>query len=320
MPIRAIRADITTIQCDAIVNPTNKDLIPGGGVDKAIDKAAGVNLYSARRKISPLKTAEAKITPGFNLPAKYIIHTFGPIWQDGQSGEPALLKQCYENVLNVAKENNCYTLAIPLISTGTYGFPKEVSLKIAISVINDFLLENEDFDISLVAFDNRSFKCSKILFNDVQEFLDENLITSITNSSNMNREIYMEKRFLQLEKDYLVMPNKHVTFHSKVIEHLKQKKMKDVDCYKRAYISKGSWSKVINSGKLPTRNFAIRTAIGLMLTLDETEELLALAGMILSPFDKTDSIIRYVFIRKIYDIVEINSILAAHGCEMLCEM
>ena len=129
MPLQIIRQDITKIECDAIVNPSNEMLFPTGGTDLAIHEAAGPELLMQCLVIGGCETGESVITPAFNLPCRYVIHTAGPVWNGGNSGEEKLLVSCYNNCLKKAIENDCRSIAIPLISSGLYGFPKEKVLK-----------------------------------------------------------------------------------------------------------------------------------------------------------------------------------------------
>jgi O-acetyl-ADP-ribose deacetylase (regulator of RNase III) len=133
--IEALRADITTLRVDAIVNAANQTLLGGGGVDGAIHRAAGEELLARCRRVGGCPTGEARITPGFNLPATWVIHTVGPVWSGGHRGEADLLESCYRNSLDLAQVHQVATIAIPSISTGVYGYPKEAAADVAIDVM-----------------------------------------------------------------------------------------------------------------------------------------------------------------------------------------
>ena len=140
--LTAIKADITTLKVDAIVNAANESLLGGGGVDGAIHQAAGPELLQACRLLGGCKTGEAKITKGFNLPAKFVIHTVGPVWHGGISKEAELLRSCYQRSLELAEENGITSIAFPAISTGIYGYPFREATKIAINTVKEFSLKN----------------------------------------------------------------------------------------------------------------------------------------------------------------------------------
>ena len=143
--IKIIQGDITALAVDAVVNAANEVMLGGGGVDGAIHKAAGDELYEACLKGPEVRpgvrcpTGEARITPGFRLPAKFVIHTVGPVYRDGQHGEPEKLAACYRNSLALATENGCASIAFPCISTGIYGYPKEAAAQIAIREVRAFI-------------------------------------------------------------------------------------------------------------------------------------------------------------------------------------
>ena len=157
MSIKAVKADITKLQTDAIVNAANNTLLGGGGVDGAIPTPAGPQLLAECRTLNGCETGQAKITKGYNLPAKYVIHTVGPVWYGGEQGEPQLLADAYRNSLKLAEEHNLKSIAFPAISTGVYGYPKEEAAHIAIDTIREFLKEY-DMEVVLTAFSDGDLK------------------------------------------------------------------------------------------------------------------------------------------------------------------
>ena len=156
--ITVTEGDITRLKVDAIVNAANSSLLGGGGVDGAIHRAAGPQLLEECRTLNGCKTGEAKITKGYNLPAKFVIHTVGPVWHGGDHNEDNLLQNCYTNSLKLAIENKIKTIAFPAISTGVYGFPLERATNIAVKTVKDFVSTNSNIDeVIFVCFDKRAF-------------------------------------------------------------------------------------------------------------------------------------------------------------------
>lgn len=155
--IEIIKGDITKQAVDAIVNAANCSLLGGGGVDGAIHRAAGPELLAECRTLNGCRTGEAKITKGYRLPAKYVIHTPGPVWHGGNSNEPALLRSCYRSCLELASEYGCKTVDFPSISTGVYHFPLEKASEIAIRTIAEYLFEHTELErVRMVCFDDRT--------------------------------------------------------------------------------------------------------------------------------------------------------------------
>lgn len=160
--IELIQDDITRLEVDAIVNAANKSLLGGGGVDGAIHRAAGSELLEECKTLNGCETGEAKITKGYHLPAKYVIHTVGPVWHGGNNRESDLLANCYENSLKLAVDNQIKTIAFPNISTGVYGFPKDKAAEIALKTVSNFLKQNNSIEkVYFVCFDNENYTLYK---------------------------------------------------------------------------------------------------------------------------------------------------------------
>ncbi|MCD4678872.1 MAG: O-acetyl-ADP-ribose deacetylase [Bacteroidales bacterium] len=164
--IELMQGDITKLNVDAIVNAANKTLLGGGGVDSAIHRAAGHELLEECKTLNGCQTGAAKISKGYNLPSGFVIHTVGPVWQNGTNEEEIKLRNCYINSLELARENNCKTIAFPNISTGIYGFPKHYAAETAISAVKDFLKNDTDINkVYFVCFDNENYSLYKQLLN-----------------------------------------------------------------------------------------------------------------------------------------------------------
>ena len=336
MPLEIVRNDITKMTVDAIVNAANESLLGGRGVDGAIHYAAGPGLLAECKTLGGCKTGKAKITGGYNLPAKYVIHTVGPIYEDGKHGEKALLESCYRESLALAKEKNCETVAFPLISSGVYGYPKDQALKVAVDVISDFLLENE-MKVYIVIFDKAAYKISEKLFSDIAEYIDDNYVDEHTDyrreSSRMNypcqsvmigsaQPEYLDlcESKAMLSEDDLNAKLKQIdeSFSQMLLRKIDEKGMTDAECYKKANIDRKLFSKIRSDVHYkPSKPTAIAFAISLELSLDETEDMLKKAGFALSHSNKFDIIIEYFISKGNYNIFEINEALFAFDQSLL---
>ena len=333
MPFQIIRNDITKVKADIIVNTANPKPTFDGGVDSAIYEAAGKEkLLAERKKIGDIAPGEAAITPAFSLNAKYIIHTVGPTWKDGKHSELETLKSCYEKSLDLALQNNCESIAFPLIATGVYGFPKDKALQVATSVIQEFLFEHE-MSITLVVFDRKAFELSGKVYSDVQEYISENYVDLSMRCESMMRRSERrvdtlsaplactdESEMLAYSEESLdeLLNSPAENFQEKLFSLIDNSGLDDVTVYKKANITKKVFSDIkTKKNYRPSKKTAVAFAIALELSLDETVDLLQRAGMALSPSSKFDLIVRYYISHGIYDMMEINLTLFKNQQECL---
>lgn len=335
MPLEIIRNDITKVHADAIVNAANPSLLGGGGVDGAIHRAAGPELLAECRTLGGCEVGQVKITKGYSLAAKYVIHTVGPVWYDGKRNEEMLLADCYRNSLELAKDYKLESIAFPLISSGAFGYPKDKALRTAISVIGDFLLSNE-MTVFLVVYDKAAFMLSEKLFSSIKQYIDDKYIEERPFSPRDRRkEVYQLKEIhLEDSRNFYMEPpapikkskrslddvvkNMDETFSQMLLRLIDEKGMTDAETYKKANIDRKLFSKIRNDIYYrPSKSTAIAFAIALKLNLDETKDLLLKAGFALSNSNKFDIIIEYFIEEGNYNIFEINEALFAFDQNLL---
>ena len=330
MPFTIVRQDITKMKVDTIVNAANTNLRMGGGVCGAIFNAAGqTKLKEACDKVSPIKTGGAAITPGFKLPAKYVIHAAGPIYHQWNAEEnEKLLRSAYTESLKLAAKNGCGSIAFPLISSGIYGYPKEEALQVAVAAIKDFLAEH-DMDVYLVIFDRASFTVSEKLLGAVESYIDENYVDShFIYRQEVKRadyeEIIMkpsldEADFMSVSKglDDLI-DDLDEPFNTTLLKLIDAKGKTDSEVYKRANIDRKLFSKIrTGKGYMPSKRTILALAVSLELTLEETDDLLERAGYALSHSQKFDVIVEFFIVNGKYDIFEINEVLFKYDQSLL---
>ncbi len=319
MSFKIVRNDITKVKADAIVNSANPKPIVGGGTDSAIYNAAGrEELLLARQKIGDMSPGEAGYTDAFALDAKYIIHTVGPIWEGGEKGELEALKECYRNSLEIAEKLKCASIAFPLISTGTYGFPRDKALQIALSEINRFLLAS-DMMVILVVFDKKSFELSSRLVNGIEEYIDEQKVVESGRSEYGVRSRFMldaDHRFVDSHSSTKpkkladILSETGQSFQQKLFELIDKSGMSDVEVYKKANIDRKVFSSIkCKKNYKPSKKTAVSLAIALELDMPAMKDLLSRAELALSPSSRFDLIISYFVEHGIYDIFEINAAL-----------
>lgn len=334
MPFEIVRNDITNMRVDAIVNTANPRPVIGLGTDSMIHDKAGPELLIARQEIGSIDVGCAAITPAYKLHAKYVIHTVGPVWDNGSYGEEALLRNCYDNSLKLAVENKCDSIAFPLISTGNYGFPKDKALQIAISAFSTFLLEHEML-IYLVVFDRTSFKLSEKLFQSVASYIDENYVDECEIASYGTRDNIRSYRRRRREMEVCedcamldelqpcapmqaskamsledMLKQTDAGFAETLLDLIDKTGKKDSEIYGRANVSRQHFSKIRNNPNYkPTKPTAVAFAIALELDLEKTKDLIGRAGYALTNSSKFDVIIRFFIESGNYNIMDINTAL-----------
>ena len=335
MALQIIRNNIVNVEADAIVNSANPMVAVGRGVDPAIYEAAGRDkLLEARAAIGEMKTGEVAYTPAFELNAKYIIHAIGPAWMGGDHGEREAVAACYSKSLALADELKCESIAFPLMATGTYGFPKDEALQIAIREISTFLLAHE-MEVFLVVYDKESFEVSGKLFAGIKSYIEEDEILcagsivesdlmveeDISRSEMRGRRRILSNRIAQVEEIHAdLMPeysssksladrieNLDKTFQEHLFMLIDRRGLTDPEVYKKANIDRKLFSKIRNNiDYAPSKRTAVALAIALELSLDETKDLLMKAGYALSPSSTFDKIIEYCIEEGEYDVHTIN--------------
>lgn len=308
MPLNIISSDITEIKCDAIVNPTNIRLIPGGGLDKTIQDIAGAGLLIDRIAIGKLGVGHAAMTDAYNMPCKKIIHVASPVYIDGYRGEDILLAHCYAESLNLLSENKLNSIAFPLIASGTNGFPDKTAFSIAKSAILNYLDARPDTVVYLVVYNKGDIAIDEMLKLDIARYVDKNLLPKNGAKKSPQNKTVARKLSVSLDVD--------ISFTDKLIELLNEKKVSNAECYKRANLDRKLFSKILN-GNVPKKRTILALCISLKLTLTETQRLLNTAGYAVSHSIKLDIIVEYFIINEKYDIYELNEVLYENGLPTL---
>lgn len=343
MPLTIVRNDITTMAVDAIVNAANETLLGGGGVDGCIHRAAGPRLLEECRTLGGCRTGEAKITKGYLLPARYVIHTVGPIWHGGHQGEREKLVSAYKNSLKLAAEYGCETVAFPLISAGVYGYPKDQALRVALETITVFLneLEGPEMLVYLVIFNRDHYFIEEERFRELSILLKEACGPGRAPEKSREYVINPETPLLLEDAQRTVRPAQDMpfvtgrdqAFHTELLKKLDhsdenfadmlfrlidEKGMSDSECYKKANLSRKLFSKIRSSRSYkPSKLTAVALVVALELPLSEAQELLMKAGYAFSNADQFDIIVSYFISKKIYNVYEINEALFAFGQNLL---
>ena len=329
MPLQLIRNDLTKMRVDAIVNAANPSLLGGGGVDGAIHRAAGPRLLAACRRLGGCPVGQARLTRGYDLPCKYVIHTVGPIWQGGAHGERAQLASCYRSALALAVSRRCKTVAFPLISSGVYGYPKAQALQVALETIAEFL-SGHDMTVYIVVFDRDAVQVSSKLFQNITAYIDDVYADAHADPAGRFRQLPAAPvgGFAEEAASFAPPPRTAMrpsvahpgldamlaqldeSFTQMLLRLIDEKHISDADCYKKANIDRRLFHKIrSNPHYKPSKQTALALAVALELSLEQTRELLMKAGFALSHSDKGDIVVEYCIRQRIYNIIEINQVL-----------
>ena len=355
MPFYIVRDDITRMNTDAIVNAANPHLLSGGGVCGAIFAAAGQSeLTAACAPLAPCETGCAVITPGFRLPAKYIIHTVGPIWRGGNACERELLASCYLSSLALARRYGLTSVSFPLISSGIYGVPMDVAFSTATDAIQRFLNEdNNDISVTLVIYDRTSLPVNQALYDDINSFIAasqwDSFLPEFTQAECTSHE------YAKSANDTIAPPQERVSskahfphalhpgkksqseapelcsatpfddlkftldapFSQKLFWLIDDAGLKDADVYRRANIDRKLFSKLRHPDYRPGKNTVLALCIALSLSEEKARELLSDAGFAFSTSSKADMIVLYFIKKRCYDIFTINEALFAFDQALL---
>lgn len=294
------RGDITRVRADAIVNPTNARFSGSGGADAAIHKAAGPFLYlEAVNKYGGILPGEALITVGYQLPAKYVIHTVGPKWEGGNQGERELLAQCYRNCLEVASRYHLATVAFPLISGGTYGFPNDEAVRIAITVIEDYIQNKDSLTVLLV-----------IRERSVYNMVANNYADRKTAEDTEGRSFRIPITPAEMESLKTMIGEKEETFGELLRRLVFESGKRAAEIYNAVYVSKSTFSKILNNEDYhPTKQTVLALGIGLQLPWKQFQRFVQCAGYAMTRNQTLDIVTEYCIKHKIYDVEDINDIL-----------
>ena len=297
MPFFIVENDITAMEVDAIVNAANQSLLGGGGVDGAIHRAAGPQLLARCRTLGGCRTGQAKITPGYRRPARYVIHTVGPIWQGGGRGERELLVSAYRSSLELALANGCATVAFPLISSGAYGYPRDQALQVAVETIGEFVLD-QDLTVYLVLFGPGACVPDSRLLADVTAFLDHRPLPREEDGREEGPAPSGEG------------------FSRLLARKLRQRGLTAAQCARRANLSQEHFAR-LTEGLRPSPPVVLALAVALELSREEARELMGTAGWKGSPGGRQERIVEYFLAHGPCNIFEINLVLFAFGQSQL---
>ena len=320
MPLHFQYGDITTLTVDAVVNAANEKLLPGGGVCGAIFQAAGPQLEQACSQHGSCATGQAVITPGFALPAKYIIHTVGPVWQGGEQDEANLLASCYKNSIKLAAEKGCTSIAFPLISSGIFGYPSAKALEVAVEAIREALQE-QDLKVVLVFVDKKSFVLPAEVLEPAAAFMKDRALemafedTTFRHTYRMIRragfgrmpglEMPVEDRE-QLQQEFA----QDDTFSSALAKMMVARDLTVKELRWKANLSTARLNAFLK-GQMPSKAQALAVVMGMGLELTYARQLLATARLFLDATEDQDLLVEYCMVNGKYDAILANQLLFA---------
>lgn len=326
MPFSIVRGDIARMEADVVVNAANERLAPGSGVCGAIYAGAGYDdMLAACRELGGCPTGEAVVTPGFALPARWCVHTVGPVWRGGASGEERALRSCYRSVFREVVRLGAASVAYPLISAGVYGYPAEGALAVAREETRAFLEAHDDVDVMLVVFDDDVIWRGSELAREVAGLVEGDDGVGLESDALVLEEVArvpssevrarrprvpssLDERLASLDP----------TFSETVLALVDERGMTDAEVYHRANLSRQLFSKLRgNPGYRPTKATAVALCMGLGLDLGETEDLLARAGYALSPSSAFDVVVTFFLERGIHDVLRLNEVLFAYDLPLV---
>jgi len=320
MPLRIIRADITRLDVDAIVNAANSSMLGGGGVDGAIHQAAGPRLLQECRGLGGCHVGQAKMTAGYDLPARHVIHTVGPVWHGGSHDEARLLAACYTSSLQLAAASGLHTVAFPLISAGIYGYPRRQALDVAVGAIDAFLQQHDDMEVTLALYDS-----TDILPPELRKAIDR-LLAQDEPSDDAG---LVQLNRIRCKAGSMARPAADIpapdfdaqldeSFSQMVLRKIDETGMTDSECYRRANIDRRLFSKIRSRADYrPSKTTAVALAVALRLDGAQTAELLAKAGLALSRSNRADIIVSWFIAQGDYDINRINKVLYSYDQPLL---
>lgn len=336
MPFSIVRNDIARVRADVLVNAANERLAAGGGVCGAIFAGAGASrMAAACAQIGSCPTGSAVTTPGFDLPCRWVVHAVGPIWRGGTHGERELLRSCYRSVFAEVERLGATSVAFPLISAGIFGYPVREALDVARVEASAFLDDHPDVEVTLVVFTRDVVAQGVALLGELREYVDDAYVDNsphLYDRSAELRELCAPEAYPTAASAPAPTPSAPVTpdelaerlahldasFSEALLALIDERGLTDAQVYRRANLSRQLFSKIRSKPDYrPSKPTAVALALALGLTLPQTQELLAHAGLTLSRSSKFDVIVEFYLARGVHDVMAVNEALFAFDQPLL---